>query len=515
MEAPVPAAAAAAAAPRPKLHGYAWFRAMGSPRFVMAPMVDQSELAFRMLAREYNTHLCYSPMMHSRLFSEGGAYRADNWEPCAADRPLVAQFCANDPATLLSAARHVETTCDAVDINLGCPQGIARKGRYGAFLLTETRLLVDMVSLLHAELAVPVTVKIRLLPRFEDSLALCRALEGAGASLITVHGRLKEQNKTATGFTDWEAIRRIKAAVAVPVFANGGIGCLADAEACLAYTGADGVMSSEALLENPALFAQRLPAPVLRSGAHSAAAAAAAALPADPGSLPLPPRARSARAADLIADGLAAARATVTAAPLDAVEAAASLAAGVAPPGAVTDLGEGPQWVCRGTEQLALATRYLALCEPYTPRSLKCIRAHLFKMLFASLQAHPDIREALSDAEDLASFNRVVAALGARLASASAGPPPEGWMLHPEHRGPIGAWYGRYRKQRGAGAGAGAGADEDYDEASACCPARPPAAGGAPSLAERAAAVASAWGAGPKSAIECGDDGAVSLLFSE
>jgi tRNA-dihydrouridine synthase 1 len=56
------------------------------------------------------------------------------------------KFCGNEPEVILAAAKHVEDSCDAVDINLGCPQGIARKGHYGAFLLTEYDLLQRIVS---------------------------------------------------------------------------------------------------------------------------------------------------------------------------------------------------------------------------------------------------------------------------------------------------------------------------------------------------------------------------------
>jgi tRNA-dihydrouridine synthase 1 len=173
---------------------------------------------------------------------------------CKEDRPLIVQFCGNDPEILLKAAQMVEDECDAVDINLGCPQGIARRGHYGSFLLKEPDLIKRIVETLSKNLKVPVTCKIRILPSEEETFKLVKIIEDAGCSLLTVHGRTKEQNKHLVGTCDWDIIKRIKQMVKIPVFANGGIYNLDDVTQCLETTKVDGVMSAEALLENPALF---------------------------------------------------------------------------------------------------------------------------------------------------------------------------------------------------------------------------------------------------------------------
>lgn len=118
-----------------------FFKSLGSPKYICAPMVDQSELSFRMLCRAHGTQLCYTPMLHSRLTVEDKNYLPMNFSTCKEDRPLVIQFCGNDPDTLLEACKKVEDQCDAVDINFGCPQGIARKGNYGSFLLENPKLV--------------------------------------------------------------------------------------------------------------------------------------------------------------------------------------------------------------------------------------------------------------------------------------------------------------------------------------------------------------------------------------
>lgn len=173
---------------------------------------------------------------------------------CAEDHPVVAQFCANDPKILLEAASLIQHQVDAVDINFGCPQGIARKGNYGAFLLEQTELALSLAKTLVDNLDVAVTVKIRLLSDLEDTLELCREFERVGVALIAVHGRTKEQNKQLQGACNLESIRKIARAASIPIFVNGGASNREEALRCLEVTNCQAYMGAESLLSNPSCF---------------------------------------------------------------------------------------------------------------------------------------------------------------------------------------------------------------------------------------------------------------------
>ena len=240
-----------------KPDGWTLWKKMGAPKFAVAPMVDQSELPFRMMCRKYGATLAYTPMFHSRLFSEDPHYRQVKFATVPEDRPLFVQFCGSEPETVLAAARFVENgECDAVDLNLGCPQGIAKKGHYGSFLMEHWDTIHTVLHTLHVELKVPVTAKMRLFDDDETTLRYARMLRDAGAQIIAVHGRTREMKGAQTGVADWSRIAKVKAAITeVPVLANGNVERYPDALACLAATGCDGMLSAEGLLWDARLFA--------------------------------------------------------------------------------------------------------------------------------------------------------------------------------------------------------------------------------------------------------------------
>lgn len=162
---------------------------------------------------------------------------------------------------LLAAAKEVAPYCDAVDLNLGCPQGIARKGKYGAFLQEDQDLIFRLINILHKELSIPVTAKIRILETKEKTLEYAQNVLRAGASILTVHGRRREQKGHLTGIADWKMIKFLRDSLPpdTVIFANGNILQEADLQKCLDATGADGVMSAEGNLSDPGLFAKPPP----------------------------------------------------------------------------------------------------------------------------------------------------------------------------------------------------------------------------------------------------------------
>merc|ERR1712137_182963 len=229
---------------------------LGSPRYWCAPMVGASELAFRMMVRKYGASIATTPMIASGGYVQSASYRDQfKFLSTQEDRPLIVQFNANDGAVLLEAVHMVEGHCDAVEINLGCPQQCAKSGNYGAFLMRSPEILYEMVSTVAQGSKVPILCKVRIFKDYQQTLQMCQLLQNAGCSILTVHGRTKEQKRSAEQLADWNVIARLKQDLQIPVISNGNIKGFEDLQDCLTQTQCDGVMSACALLANPALFA--------------------------------------------------------------------------------------------------------------------------------------------------------------------------------------------------------------------------------------------------------------------
>lgn len=222
-------------------------------RKILAPMVGLSDLSWRTLVREYGADLCYTPMFHSKNFVESKTYRKRNFLTNKYDRPLVVQFCSNDPEILLKAVELVKDHCDAVDLNLGCPQRIAKRGRYGSYLQDEWDLIRNMIRKVKDNIEIPISCKIRIFPNLEKTVKYAQMLEKAGCEFICVHGRTREQ-KGPNAPVNLNFIKEIKKTLSIPVIANGGAKTYYDIENYFEQTNADGVMCAYGALLDPQIF---------------------------------------------------------------------------------------------------------------------------------------------------------------------------------------------------------------------------------------------------------------------
>eukprot|EP00797_Seminavis_robusta_P006637 Sro1445_g273420.1 synthase (370) ;mRNA; f:28044-29155 len=237
--------------------------------YIVAPMVGASELPFRLLTRKYGALLAYTPMMSSVRFVREPSYRNEIFQTNPLDRPLVCHFSANSPTDFAKAVQLVADQCDAIDLNLGCPQRTAFVGHFGSYLLDpgpDRQLICDIVraGVEAVSPPKPILVKIRLLETLDETIQLCRQLKDAGASLIAIHARKRAGwERKGPGARDGPAklefVTQIKQAVPnIPIIANGNVISYQDVLDNQTLTNADGIMSAEGILDNPALFLPRL-----------------------------------------------------------------------------------------------------------------------------------------------------------------------------------------------------------------------------------------------------------------
>ncbi|HEY9735603.1 MAG TPA: tRNA dihydrouridine synthase DusB [Trichocoleus sp.] len=226
-------------------------------RVLQSPLSGVSDRAFRELVRRYAPHsMLYTEMVHA-----AGVCQAQQLERVMEvgpeEQPISIQLFDCRPDFMAAAARRaVAEGALTIDINMGCPVNkITRKGG-GSSLLRDPAAAAEIVRTVAAAVDVPVTVKTRI--GWDDdtinAVEFGRQMEAAGAQMLTLHGRTRAQGYN--GPARWEWIGRVKAALSIPVIANGDVGSVAAAVRCLEETGADGVMCSRATLGYPFLVGE-------------------------------------------------------------------------------------------------------------------------------------------------------------------------------------------------------------------------------------------------------------------
>ena len=209
----------------------------------LAPMSGVSDLPFRRLVREFGAGLVFSEMIASRQMVRAHKETLRMSTGCHDEQPMAVQLAGCDPSVMAEAARMNEARGAAlIDINMGCPAKKVVNGWAGSALMRQEDLAVRIVEAVVKAVSVPVTVKMRLGWDHHSLNAptLAKRAVEAGAQMITVHGRTRQQ--MYKGAADWTRIRAVKDAVSVPVIGNGDVLGLPEAQTMLRESGADGVM---------------------------------------------------------------------------------------------------------------------------------------------------------------------------------------------------------------------------------------------------------------------------------
>ena len=228
-----------------------------NPKVILAPMAGVTDKPFRMLCKQLGAGLCVSEMTTSdpRFWSTAKSrHRMDHaGEPA----PISVQIAGTVPSIMADAARHnVDQGAQIIDINMGCPAKKVCNAWAGSALMREPALVAQILEAVVNAVPVPVTLKIRTgwAADHRNALDIARIAESAGIAALAVHGRTRDQQYK--GLAEYETIAEVKAALSIPVMANGDIDSPQKAEQVLRFTGCDAVLIGRAAQGRPWIFRQ-------------------------------------------------------------------------------------------------------------------------------------------------------------------------------------------------------------------------------------------------------------------
>ncbi|MCS6944778.1 MAG: tRNA dihydrouridine synthase DusB [Sutterellaceae bacterium] len=224
-------------------------------RVFAAPMAGVTDRPYRILCKRLGAGHAVSEMAASnpRLWESEKTMRRLNHDGEPA--PVAVQLVGADPQMLAEAARYnVARGAQIIDINMGCPARKVCNVACGSALLRDEDLVARILEAVVRAVPVPVTLKYRTGwdPQHRNAVAIARRARDAGIAMLVLHGRTRADG--FRGAAEYDTIRAVKAAVDIPVVANGDIDTPEKARAVLDYTGADAVMVGRAALGRPWIF---------------------------------------------------------------------------------------------------------------------------------------------------------------------------------------------------------------------------------------------------------------------
>lgn len=226
-----------------------------TPNVVLAPMAGVTDKPFRMLCKRLGAGLCVSEMTISDpkfWHTNKSLHRMDHaGEP----DPISVQIAGTVPEVLAEAARYnVGHGAQIIDINMGCPAKKVCNTWAGSALMRDEALVARILSAVVKAVDVPVTLKIRTGwdSEHRNALTIARIAQDSGVAALAVHGRTRDQHYT--GVAEYDTIAAVKAALSIPVLANGDIDSPEKAAFVLRHTGADAVMVGRAAQGRPWIF---------------------------------------------------------------------------------------------------------------------------------------------------------------------------------------------------------------------------------------------------------------------
>lgn len=228
------------------------WKTLPRPIVALAPMADMTDLPFCLVCKKRGASLMFREMVSAEAIVRMNPKTLEMARFDARERPLIQQIFGSDPHAMAEAARIIEERFhpDGIDVNMGCPVYNIVSNFNGAFLIKEPERASAIIRAMKAAVSVPVSVKTRLgWSKDTECLDFVKVVEAAGADLISMHGRTKEQGYSGTA--NWDRVGEARSCTTLPFLVNGDVTTVASARSALERSNADGVLIGRGALGNP------------------------------------------------------------------------------------------------------------------------------------------------------------------------------------------------------------------------------------------------------------------------